>query len=106
MKPYLDVNERTKRHRQLILRKVLDALRISLFEFYTWAIKQTEVKEALNADLRTTGSILQKTLKRTRIGIPISPDHLASLYITKNSSELDVQFDNSYLSFGLLLNLF
>jgi len=57
------------------------------------------VKEALNADLRTTGSILQKTLKRTRIGIPISPDHLASLYITKNSSELDVQFDNSYLSF-------
>jgi len=73
---------------------------------YRWIIKHPDVQEAVDADMNTTGSDLQKTLKRNRLAIPLPPEQISSLYIYKNSTEREVQFNNTYFSSGLSLSKF
>jgi len=103
---YADIRLRAQKYRNASLCVVLQALEMSLLDLYRWIIKNPDVQEAVDEDLNTTGSDLQRTLKRNRCTIPLPQKQISSLYIYRNSTEREVQFNNSYLSSGLFLSTF
>jgi len=100
LKPYRELATRSRRRRHESLPPVLNAIGMSIADMYHYCITQRSVKDLIGSELSTPGSHVQKMLKKKSVPIPLPPSQVAALYIEKNYTESQVQFNRSYLSIG------
>jgi len=93
---YAELNKRAKTYTHSCLKDVIGILGMDLVELFIWTLNQASVKKAIDDDLTTPGSKIQKALTKRSICIPLSPKHATALLVAQNATESQVQFMRNY----------